>query len=107
MHWFLLYVAIGLEVAGTTALKLSDGLTRWGAFATALGLYAVSFGLLAVTLRQLPVSVAYAVWAGVGTLLVSAIGIVALGEGLTPARAAFIAMIIAGAVGLHLTTGEG
>lgn len=105
MRWMVLYLAIALEVGGTTALKFSNGLTRLGPFAAALALYALSFVLLAMSLRELPVSVAYAVWSGLGTLIVAAIGMTMLGEPVTLARVALITLILVGAVGLNLTSG--
>ncbi|MEM7025762.1 MAG: multidrug efflux SMR transporter [Pseudomonadota bacterium] len=104
MHWLMLYAAIGLEVAGTTSLKLSNGLTRPGFFVLSLTLYGASFGLLGISLKALPVGVAYAIWAGAGTLLIAVIGIIWFQEGAGPLRLLFIGMIVAGAVGLNLTT---
>lgn len=107
MNWLLLYTAIGFEVVGTTALKLSDGLLRLGMFAASLACYAVSFVLLAVTLKTIPVGVAYAVWSGLGTVIVVLIGILWFKEPATVMRLVFIAMIVVGAVGLNLVTGTG
>ena len=104
MHWALLYLAIGLEVAGTTALKWSAGLTRLSYFAAALGLYAFSFTLLALSLRVLPISVAYAIWSGLGTVLVAAIGVTAFKEPLTALRVLFFALVLIGCVGLNLVS---
>ena len=104
MHWLMLYVAIGLEVAGTTSLKLSDGLSRPGFFALCLAFYGASFALLAIALKTLPVGVAYAIWAGAGTVLIAVIGMIWFQEGAGFLRLLFIGMIVAGAVGLNLTT---
>ena len=57
-------------------------------------------------MKGLPVGVAYAIWSGVGTVLMVAIGIVWVHESATPARLLYAAMIVCGAVGLHLTTGQ-
>ncbi|CAM5691510.1 multidrug efflux SMR transporter [Streptomyces hirsutus] len=62
----------------------------------------VSFSLLAQTLRTLSIGTAYAIWAGVGTAAIAAIGIMFMGEGLTAAKAAGIALIIVGVVVLNL-----
>lgn len=104
MHWLMLYAAIGFEVVGTTSLKLANGFARPGWFALCLALYGVSFGLLAVSLKTLPVGVAYAIWSGVGTVLIALIGILWFAEAASPLRLLFIAMILIGAVGLNLTT---
>jgi small multidrug resistance pump len=104
MHWIMLYAAIALEVAGTTALKLSAGLTRPSFFAGALLLYGVSFFLLALSLRTLPISVAYAIWSGLGTVLVAAIGLAVFKEPVTALRVLFFTLIVVGCVGLNLVT---
>jgi small multidrug resistance pump len=104
MHWLMLYVAIGFEVVGTTSLKLANGFARPGWFVLCLALYGVSFGMLAMSLKTLPVGVAYAIWSGVGTVLIALIGILWFAEAASPLRLLFIAMILIGAVGLNLTT---
>ncbi len=103
MNWVFLYAAIGFEVFGTIALKLSNGLQRPWFFAASLGLYSVSFILLSQSIRTIPVGVAYAIWSGVGTSLIVIAGLIWFNEILTPARALFMAMIVIGAVGLNLT----
>ncbi|CAL9556439.1 Multidrug transporter EmrE [Streptomyces sp. enrichment culture] len=102
MGYLLLAGAIAAEVAGTTAMKYSEGFSRlWPSLLTLLG-YLVSFGLLAQTLKTLSVGTAYAIWSGVGTAAIATIGIVFLGEGMTLAKAAGIALIIVGVVVLNL-----
>ncbi|MFF8446457.1 DMT family transporter [Streptomyces leeuwenhoekii] len=102
MGYLLLAGAIAAEVAGTTAMKYSEGFSRlWPSLLTLLG-YVISFGLLAQTLKTLSVGTAYAIWSGVGTAAVATIGIVFLGEAMTLARAAGIALIIVGVVVLNL-----
>jgi small multidrug resistance pump len=104
MRWLLLYVAIVFEVAGTTSLKASEGMARLDYFALCLGLYAVSFALLGLSLTTIPVGVAYAVWSGLGTVLVVLIGVYWFAEPVTLLRGLFIAMIVLGAIGLNLST---
>lgn len=103
MNWIILYVAIGFEVAGTALLKLSNGMEKPLIFAASLGLYAISFVFLSKSLQAMPIGITYAIWSGVGTLLIVLIGIFWFGEQLTFMRAGFMAMIIIGAVGLNLT----
>lgn len=108
--WFLLLVTIVLEVAGTSILKLASmaaGLERLGWFALSLVAYGTCFWLLSLVFRVLPVGVAYAVWSGVGTMLIVLVGMVVFGEALTALKLLFIAMIVIGAVGLNLTSGHG
>jgi small multidrug resistance pump len=102
MVWILLMGAIAAEVIATSALKLSDGLTRLlPSVVVALG-YILSFVLLAQALKQLQVSVAYAIWSGVGTAAVAVIGIVALKESATMTKILGIVLIISGVVTLNL-----
>ncbi|MFJ2258190.1 DMT family transporter [Streptomyces sp. NPDC087844] len=102
MGYVLLAGAIAAEVAATTAMKYSDGFSRlWPSLLTALG-YVVAFLLLAQTLRTVSVGTAYAIWAGLGTAAIVVIGAVFLGEGLSLAKCAGIALIIGGVVVLNL-----
>ncbi len=104
MHWLLLSGAIGVEIVATTSLKLSDGMARLGFLAGALLLYGVSFVLLAMALKAIPIGVAYAIWSGIGTAAITAIGVMWFSETLTPLRVLFIGLIIVGAIGLQVTT---
>ena len=74
-----LAAAIVLEICGQP-LKLSDGFTRFGPSGAVVLCYVSSFALLALALRGIELSIAYAVWSGVGTAVVAAIGIVWFGE---------------------------
>ncbi|MFH9611794.1 multidrug efflux SMR transporter [Streptomyces sp. DH8] len=98
----LLAAAIAAEVAGTTAMKYSEGFTRlWPSLGTAVG-YLIAFTLLAQTLKTLSVGTAYAIWAGVGTAAVALIGILFLGESGSLVKIAGIALVVAGVVVLNL-----
>ncbi|WP_369779045.1 multidrug efflux SMR transporter [Streptomyces sp. R33] len=102
MPYALLAAAIAAEVAGTTAMKFSEGFTRlWPTLVTVVG-YLVAFALLAQTLKSMSVGTAYAIWAGVGTAAIAAIGMVFMGEAATAAKIAGIALIIGGVVLLNL-----
>jgi small multidrug resistance pump len=102
MGFLLLGLAIAAEVAATTAMKYSDGFSRlWPSLLAVLG-YVVSFSLLAQTLRTVSVGTAYAIWSGVGTAAIATIGVVFMGEGMTAAKAAGIALIIIGVVVLNM-----
>ena len=104
MHsWFLLIAAIVAEVGGTTCLKLSYGFSRLVPSLGVVALYSLSFVLLAAVLKSIDVSVAYAIWSGVGTALVAAIGILIFGEPISAARLVSLGFIILGVVGLQLT----
>ena len=98
----LLAIAIAAEVAGTLALKYTDGFTRPAPSLVVVAGYALSFWMLALVLEELPIGLTYAIWAAVGTALIAAIGIVALGEPAGTLKLASLALIIAGVVGLNL-----
>lgn len=106
MAWLYLMLAVATEVAATVALRPADGLTRPGPTAVVVVGYALSFLFLALTVRGLELSLVYAVWAGVGTAAIAAIGIVALGEPATGLKLASIGLIVAGVVGLNLAGGH-
>jgi small multidrug resistance pump len=103
LAWILLIGAIASEVVATSALKLSNGLTRpVPSVVVAVG-YLLSFVLLAQALKlQLQVSVAYAIWSGVGTAAITVIGMLLLDEPLTAGKALGIALVIGGVVTLNL-----
>ncbi|HET7415245.1 MAG TPA: multidrug efflux SMR transporter [Arthrobacter sp.] len=105
MPYVFLALAILFEVAGTSLLKLSDGFTRlWPTVGVALG-YGMAFWMLSLTLRSVPVGVAYAIWAGLGTALIAVIGVVAFGESLGPVKIIGVGLIVAGVVALNIDNG--
>ena len=102
MSGVFLAAAIILEICGTTSLKLSDGFTRIGPSGAVVLCYVASFGLLALALRGIELSIAYAVWSGVGTAAVAAIGIVWFGESAGGWKLVCLGVIVLGVAGLHL-----
>ncbi|MEX2973479.1 multidrug efflux SMR transporter [Streptomyces sp. C184] len=102
MAYLLLAGAILSEVLATTAMKYSDGFSRlWPSVGTAAG-YLLAFVLLAQTLKSMSVGTAYAIWAGVGTALIAAIGMVFLGESASGLKVLGVLLVIAGVVVLNL-----
>ncbi len=99
----LLGLAIVVEVGATAALPRAAGFTQPAWTALVLGGYALSIWLLAVVVRQIPVSVAYAVWSGAGTALVATAGFVFLGERFDLVKAAGLVAIVAGVVAVNLS----
>ena len=102
MPALFLSIAIVAEVAGTVALKFTNGFTNPGPTAAVVIGYGLSFWMLALVLRDMPIGLTYAVWAAVGTALIAAIGIVAFGEPATGLKLLSLGLIIAGVVGLNM-----
>ena len=94
--------AILLEVVATTLLKLSDGFTRWGYGVVALLLYGICFYLLAVALKTIPTGIAYAVWSGIGIVLIATVGWLFMGQKLDAPAILGIAMILGGVLVLNV-----
>jgi len=104
MGWILLTFAIVLEVAGTTNMKLSEGLSNLVPSVLVLFFYALSIIALTFAVNRLDVSVAYAVWSGMGTALVAMIGFWFFQESVTSVKVVALGLIIVGVVMLHLTS---
>ena len=102
MPALFLAIAIVAEVAGTVALKYTEGFTRLGPSVLVVAGYGLSFWMLSLVLRDMPIGLTYAVWAAVGTALIAAIGIVAFGEPATTLKLLSLGLIIAGVVGLNM-----
>lgn len=99
-----LAVAIVLEVCGTVCMKLSDGFTHTLPTIGTYFFYSMCFWALGTALKSIEVSVAYAIWSGVGTALVTAIGIAAFKEDLSLIKVVSVAFIIVGIVGLQYSS---
>ena len=104
MGWILLVVAIVLEVVGTTNMKLSEGFSKLVPSVLVLFFYALSIVALTFAVNRLDVSVAYAVWSGMGTALVAMIGIWFFQESLTTIKLIALGLIIVGVAMLHFTS---
>lgn len=102
--WIFLALAISLEIAATFFLKLSDGMEKWHWGVLSILFYTGCFWVLAPAMKIIPVGVVYAIWAGVGILAASLIGLFAFNEKLGLVQYLFICLILVGAVGLRLTT---
>ena len=102
-YWFYLACAITLEVAGTTSMKLSDGFTKLVPSILIFLFYAASFVALTFALKGIDVSLAYAIWSGIGTVIIVTIGIVYFQEPATALKLVSIGLIVLGVVGLKLS----
>ena len=105
MVWLYLIAAIVLEVSGTTCMKLSQGFTRLTPSVLLFLFYGLSFTALTIVLKKMDVSIAYAVWSGLGTALIAVIGILYFREPLTAVKVISLGLVIVGVVGLNLSGG--
>ena len=103
MHWLYLALAICLEVGGTTCMKLSEGFSKLTPSVLLFVLYVLSVVALVFALKRIDVSVAYAVWAGLGVVLIAAIGFLYFKEPVSTLRLASIGLIVVGVVGLYVS----
>ncbi len=101
--WILLFIAIIFEVSGTTAMKLSGGFTSLVPSILIFVFYGISFVLFTYALKTTDLSTAYALWAGIGTAIITIIGFLYFKEPATAIKILSIAAIIAGVVGLRLS----
>ena len=102
-HWIYLAIAIALDVAATISMKLSEGFTRLVPSILLFVLYAGTFAALTLALKKIQVSVAYAVWSGLGTAIIAAIGILYFHETATAIKLISLMLIIMGVIGLNLS----
>ncbi len=101
--YILLAIAIVAEVIATSALKASDGLSRLAPSLVVLGGYSIAFSALSMCLKAgLSVGVAYAIWSGVGIILIAAIGAVVYGERVDAPAVVGFGLIVAGVVVLNV-----
>ena len=102
MSWIYLIIAIITEVIGTTNMKLSQGFTKVMPSILMVVFYIICFAFMNLALKKLDVSITYAIWSGVGTALIAAIGIFYFKEPATAIKIGSIALIVIGVVGLAL-----
>jgi small multidrug resistance pump len=104
MPWIFLSVAILFEVAGTTSMKLSRGFAEIWPTVGVFVFYVGAAVAIILALRRLELSIAYAIWSGVGTALTVMIGIAFFREPLTAIKLASIALVVVGVAGLSLAS---
>ncbi|MEM6887716.1 MAG: SMR family transporter [Pseudomonadota bacterium] len=101
-HYLFLFFAILAETIGTTALQASQQFTKLTPSVLVVVAYAISFYLLAMALKVIPVGIAYAIWSGLGIVLIAGIGFVVFGQRLDWPALLGLSMIIAGILVIHL-----
>lgn len=104
LDWVYLMLAIMLEFAASTCMKLSEGFNKIVPTILVFLLYGICYYFLALSLRTIDLSIAYAIWAGLGTVVVSIIGVVAFKEPINFIKAAAMGMIAVGVVILELVS---
>jgi quaternary ammonium compound-resistance protein SugE len=106
MAWLYLFVAGVFETAWAIGLKYSAGFTKFGPSVFTVVAMGVSLYLLALALRTIPVGTGYAVWTGIGTVGAAILGIFLFNESREISRILCILLIVAGIIGLKLTSPE-
>jgi small multidrug resistance pump len=102
MAWLFLAIGIIFEVLGTVSMKYADGFTKLWPSVLVFLFYGLSLVSLVFVLKKLEVSIAYAIWAGCGTALIAAIGIIWFKEPVSVIKVVSITLIIAGIIGLEM-----
>jgi small multidrug resistance pump len=101
-QWLFLSIAIISEVVATSALKSSNGFSQFWPSLVVIAGYAAAFFFLSLTLRTIPMGVAYAIWSGVGIVLITVIGWLVLGQALDTPAIIGLTFIIIGVVVLNV-----
>ena len=100
--WILLLLAISAEVIGTSFLRLSEGMTRPLPTLLVFGAYAIAMALLSRVVLSIPLGLTYALWSGIGTVVIVLVGRFAYSQLLNPTQLIGIGLITAGVVLVNL-----
>ena len=100
--WTLLLLAITAEVIGTSFLRLSEGMTRPLPTLLVFGAYAIAMVLLSRVVLSIPLGLTYALWSGIGTVVIVLVGRFAYSQLLNPTQLIGIGLITAGVVIVNL-----
>ena len=105
-HYLWLFIAILTETMGTTALQASQQFTRLWPSVAVVVCYGMSFYFMSVALKFMPVGIVYAIWSGLGIVLIALIGYLLFGQKLDLAAVLGLALIVAGILVIHLYSGS-
>ncbi|MGB9991518.1 DMT family transporter [Massilia sp. SM-13] len=105
--WLILGIAIVAETIATSALKSSEGFSRFWPSAIVVAGYGIAFYCLSLTLRVIPMGVTYAVWSGIGIALITLVGWLVYGQKLDAPALIGIALIIAGVIIMNVFSKAG
>ncbi|UWQ89736.1 SMR family transporter [Aliisedimentitalea scapharcae] len=102
VQYLYLFIAVAAETIGTTALQASQQFSRLGPSLIVIVAYAFSFYMMGLTLKLMPVGIVYAIWSGLGIVLIAAIGFVVFGQKLDLPAVLGMVMIVLGILVIHL-----
>jgi len=105
LHYIYLFVAVAAETIGTTALQASQQFTRFWPSVLVVAGYGMAFYFMSLTLRAMPVGIVYAIWSGLGIVLIAVIGLVVFGQRLDWPAVLGMGMILTGILVIHLFSG--
>ncbi|MCM0583151.1 multidrug efflux SMR transporter [Weissella diestrammenae] len=106
MAWLFLFLAGIFEVVWATTMKLSNGFTEiWYTIFTILGMV-LSFLFLSISLKQLPLSLAYPIWTGIGAVGALVLGVFLFQDRIAGSTWFFVALLIIGLIGIKVTSGH-
>jgi len=100
--WWYLIIAIPFGVLGTVSMKLSHGLTRWRPSLCLSIFYLISFVAMTLAIKGIDVSIVYALWSGIGTILIAILGTAIFKEAMSIKKILSIMCIVIGVIGIHL-----
>jgi len=106
IHYIYLLIAVAAETVGTSALQASQQFSRLGPSILVVLGYALAFYFMSLTLRTMPVGIVYAIWSGLGIVLIALIGLVVFGQRLDLPAILGMGMILAGILVIHLFSGS-
>lgn len=101
--WWYLFIAIPFGVLGTVSMKLSNGLKKWKPSLSLVIFYLISLAAMTIAIQGIDISIVYAIWSGVGTILVAIIGILVFKESISVKKVISLLLVVGGVVGIHLT----
>lgn len=104
MAWVYLVVAGLLEVVWAFSMKKSEGFTLLTPTIVTIVMMIASFGLLSIAMKTLPLGTAYTIWTGIGAVGAFAVGVMVLGEAMTPMRVLAAVLIVSGLVMMKLSS---
>jgi small multidrug resistance pump len=100
--WIYLLIAIFFGVLGTVSMKLSHGLSKWKPSVSLVVFYFISFVSLTLAIKGIDMSIVYAIWSGVGTVLVAIIGVLIFRESVSLRKLISLFLVVMGVIGIHL-----